>query len=344
MPPAPLPSSEEARLATLRSYDVLDTGPEEGFDGILSLGTGLTGCPVALVSLVDTDRAWFKARIGLEAESFDRDIFFCPWAILEPGQALAVPDAAADPRFHDSPVVLGPPGLRAYLGVPLVSPEGHALGTLCVADHAPRHFEEGTAAALATLARTVEAALELRRTTQQARTVAMIDPQTGLPNRPAYMQVLARALFRQRRDRRPLTVLRLALEGLDRVAELLGQGEAERVMAEVAAALRPVLREEDALARLGPDEFGAILVGGDGREAQGVAQRVRRTVAERMKAGGWPVVAMVGAVCLRVPPRDEADALAAADALMHAARMDRRRGVMFREYHGPNAPLTLPAA
>ncbi len=344
MPPAPLPANEESRLATLRAYEVLDTPPEDGFDSIVALASGLTGCPVALVSLVDEERAWFKARLGLDAESFDRDIFFCSYALPDPEAALVVPDASLDARFADSPVVSGTPALKAYLGIPLLSPEGHVLGTLCVADHAPRYFEETTVATLRTLAHSVEAALELRRTTREARSTAMIDQITGLPNRPAYLEMLARALFRQRRDRRPLTVLRLALEGLDRVNELLGQSEGDRVVEEAAAALRPVLRQEDALARLGPDEFGAILVGGDGREAQLAAERVRQALGQRMKARGWPVVAMVGAVCLRVPPKDETDALAAADALMHAARMDRRKGVVFREYHGPDAPLTLPAA
>jgi PAS domain S-box-containing protein len=163
MPAAPLPPSEPGRLAALRSYEILDADSEETFDSITRLAANLMGCPIALVSLLDTDRQWFLSHVGLEASETHRDMAFCGYAILEPSEPFVVADASKDPRLMDNALVTGRPDIRAYAGMPLVNPDGHALGTLCVIDRKPRQFTASELDILRTLAKTVMTTLELRR-------------------------------------------------------------------------------------------------------------------------------------------------------------------------------------
>ncbi|MGD0102850.1 MAG: ATP-binding protein [Rhodopila sp.] len=172
MPKALLPSNEADRLAALHSYQILDTACEDTFDNLTRLAARLTGCPTALVSLVDDDRQWFKSRHGWDAIQTPRDTAFCAHTILDPSRALVVPDAAADIRFADNPLVTGLPGIRFYAGVPLVNPQGYALGTLCTIDYAPKHLDPQDLENLSYLAQAVMSTLELRRATVRAVTMA----------------------------------------------------------------------------------------------------------------------------------------------------------------------------
>jgi signal transduction histidine kinase len=160
--PAPLPSNEAARLAALYELHVLDTAPEKDFDDIVALAASVCDVPVSMVSLVDIDRQWFKARIGSEPTQTPRDESFCAHAILG-SDLLLVPDARQDPRFADLPNVACAGGIRFYAGAPLVTTEGFALGTLCVTDKEPRELGVQQQQALRALARQVTAQLELRR-------------------------------------------------------------------------------------------------------------------------------------------------------------------------------------
>jgi PAS domain S-box-containing protein len=158
----PVPENEAARLAALRSLDVLDTAPEEAFDELTALAASVCQAPMALISLVDEDRQWFKSKLGWDVEGTPRDSSFCGHTILGP-DLLVVPDATADPRFADNPLVTCSPGIRFYAGAPLVTPDGRALGTLCVMDHRPRELTAEQAQALRTLGHQVMALLRLRR-------------------------------------------------------------------------------------------------------------------------------------------------------------------------------------
>jgi signal transduction histidine kinase len=158
----PTPPDEADRLQALYELNVLDTPPEPDFDDVVVLASHICGVPMSLVSLVDEDRQWYKARVGIEESETSRDLSFCAHAIL--GQDLmVVPDTTADARFADHPAVVDEPGIRFYAGAPLVTSDGYALGTLCVVDTTPRRLKLGQVQALRALARQVTAQLELRR-------------------------------------------------------------------------------------------------------------------------------------------------------------------------------------
>ncbi len=160
-------ASELSRLEALRDLGVLDSAPEEAFDDLAQLASIICQVPIALVSLIDADRQWFKARCGLDAQETPRDAAFCAYAIQQ-GALLEIPDAALDPRFADNPLVTGEPHIRFYAGVPLVGPQGYRYGTLCAIDVEPRVLTEDQRDGLTRLARRASEALETGRLLRRA--------------------------------------------------------------------------------------------------------------------------------------------------------------------------------
>jgi anti-sigma regulatory factor (Ser/Thr protein kinase) len=161
-------TNEEGRLRALRQYKILETKPEQAFDDLTLLASQICGVPIALISLVDEDRQWFKSRVGVEIQQTSRSISFCAHAIHEQG-IFTVADALNDARFRDNPLVQGDPHIRFYAGAPITTQDGHALGTLCVIDYVPRTLTADQNNALMALQRQVTAQLELRRNLEELR-------------------------------------------------------------------------------------------------------------------------------------------------------------------------------
>ena len=166
---ASLPKKEIQRLKILWEYDVLDTVPEEVFDDLTELAARICEAPIALISLIDEKRQWFKSKFGLSTQETSRDVSFCAHAIQSEGLFI-IPDATKDKRFAHNPLVTSDPKIRFYAGAPLITPDGHALGTLCVIDKVPRKLRPEQQQALRVLARHVMSQLELRR---RARDLAL---------------------------------------------------------------------------------------------------------------------------------------------------------------------------
>ena len=159
---APIPQNEAKRLKVLWQYEVLDTVPEEVFDDLTELAARICEAPIALISLVDEKRQWFKSKVGITVSETSRDLSFCAYAITQ-SELFIVPDATQDKRFANNPLVTSDPKIRFYAGAPLITPDGHALGTLCVIDKVPRELRPDQKHALRILARHVVTQLELRR-------------------------------------------------------------------------------------------------------------------------------------------------------------------------------------
>jgi GAF domain-containing protein len=160
---APMMSANDAaRVDALQKYAILDSEPEQAFDDLTLLASYVCKTPIALISLVDENRQWFKAKVGISATETSRDIAFCSTAILQ-GNVFVVPDAMQDERFRTNPLVVSEPNIRFYAGAPLINEDGYALGTLCVIDRTPRNLAADQEAALKALSRLVLMQMEFRR-------------------------------------------------------------------------------------------------------------------------------------------------------------------------------------
>jgi len=159
----PQPVNENERIAELQEYNILDSLPENDFDDITKIASQICGTPISLISIVDKERQWFKSKQGLEVQETPRDVAFCAHAILEPSNVFVVKDATKDDRFYDNPLVTGAPHIAFYAGVPLVTENGNALGTLCILDQRPKELDDRQKETLRALANQVVCLLELRK-------------------------------------------------------------------------------------------------------------------------------------------------------------------------------------
>ena len=266
------PDNERLRLDALRRLAVLDSPAEERFDRITRMARNMFDVPIALVSLVDENRQWFKSCCGLSVRETARDISFCGHAIL--GEELfVVEDAASDPRFADNPLVTGEPHIRFYAGHPLEVGHGLKLGTLCIIDSKPRQLDTRDRALLADLAAMVEG--ELR-----AVQMATIDELTGITNRRGFLLLAEKSLQYAYRFRQRVSLLFLDLNRFKGINDQFGHDMGDDALCQMAELLCKVFRDADIFARLGGDEFVVLLPGAGSEDYQQIKGRLDRALDE----------------------------------------------------------------
>lgn len=273
-----IPADESRRLQTLRDLQLLDTAPEERFDRVTRLAKQVFATPIALVSLVDADRQWFKSRQGLDATETPRDISFCGHAILD-DKILIVNDAETDERFCDNPLVCGDPDIRFYAGYPLAAPDGSRIGTLCVIDKKPREINKEQLQLLRELGRMVEEELV-------AANNATIDASTSLSNRNGFKTIADHILPMCRRKEQPATLLIFHVPDLQAVEAESGRDEADAMAVELAHMLSACFRDSDIVARLYFDIFCVLLAGTDLDGADPARHRFEAQLSERNRNAG----------------------------------------------------------
>jgi diguanylate cyclase (GGDEF)-like protein len=315
---APQPINERQRLAALLRYEVLDSAPERAYDDIVTLAAQICGTPVALMGLVDTDRVWHKARIGVPVEEAPRATSFCQHTILQ-DVPLAVPDTARDERFRDSPIVVDGPRIRFYAGAPLLTGDGHAVGTLCAMDTVPRELSAEQMDALAALSRQVVAQLELRRLLSASRREALTDPLTELGNRRRLM-VDFEELLLDATSEEPVHMLFFDLDGFKAYNDTFGHGAGDALLSRLAGKLAAAVTEHGSAYRIGGDEFCALL-----RVDSGELDALRRaaSVALSEHGEGFSITTSHGAVTLPDEATTATRALQLADARMYGDKAGR---------------------
>jgi diguanylate cyclase (GGDEF)-like protein len=284
MQPAPLPKNEAERLKALEDYNVLDTPPEQAFDDLTALAAYICQTPIALISLIDTNRQWFKSKIGIEATETPRKWAFCSHTILKPNNILVVPNAIQDDRFADNPLVKGNPKILFYAGAPLVTPNGFPIGTLCVIDIIPRHLTDKQLDGLHRLSRQAIAHMELIkevRKRQQAemevRQLSLTDELTGLHNRRGFFLLAEQQLKLAHRMNMSCWVIFIDLDGLKQINDTLGHDMGDAMIVDAARLLKRSFRNSDFVARLGGDEF-IVFVASRFKDADSIQARLQTNI------------------------------------------------------------------
>ncbi|KIK87874.1 sensor domain-containing diguanylate cyclase [Pseudomonas koreensis] len=315
------PANEAVRIQALHGLNVLDSAPEERFDRLTRLAKRLFNVPIALVTLVDKDRQWFKSCVGLDVNETPRDVSFCGHAILQ-DELLLVPDAKQDKRFHDNPLVTGEPNIRFYAGYPLTVPNGNKMGTLCLIDTRPRELDDEERGLLRDLAGMAEQEL-------MAVQMANMDELTLLSNRRGFKALAQYALEACKHRDKPATLLFFDLNDFKHINDHYGHAEGDSALKTFADVLRIAFRESDVVGRLGGDEFVALLTGSSHVETTAIMARLKDILDERntMLQRGYDIRFSVGQIEYDPQRHDTVDRLLAdADSAMYEHKQQLKRG------------------
>lgn len=336
------------RRDAIATYQILDSAPESDFDNIVRLAASIVGTQTAAISFIDDVRQWFKARCGLQAQETPISVSFCSHTI-ETEALFVIKDAQQDPRFAKNPLVTGPPHIRFYAGMRILSADGTPIASLCVIDPKPRPgglspMEETT---LRTLAAQVEALLELRRLviereaqvvaqaelSEKLRHVAEHDELTGLPRRELFYRRLVKAMDEARQSGTQAALLFVDVDHFKQINDSLGHDAGDALLCGFAKRLRDIMRRTDTAARLGGDEFGLILGGIDRQEQMkdvvfSLNQRLQEPVSHRGR-----MIICKASIGVAVYPDHATDAKAlmkCADLALGEAKLARGHAEIFR--------------
>lgn len=269
-----IPIDEARRLFALRRLQILDTEAEPAFDHITSLAQQLFAVPIALISLVDKDRQWFKSRIGLDATETPREISFCGHAILNE-EIFVINDAIADERFHDNPFVTGEPHVRFYAGAPLHAPDGERIGTLCIIDRHPRDLTRIELEPLRALARIID---DMFCRSDDVLRTAYYDELTGLPNKLLLQDKLKQVLAAAEAIHRSVAVFAISIDHLRAIKQTHDQSTADEFVKGITSKLLKIAGSSALVSRISDEEFIAVPV--QEQEHASIAQFAHSILAE----------------------------------------------------------------
>jgi len=280
----PRSADEAKRLVALHQYGVLDTPAEDEFDFLAEAAAALCDAPYAFISLVDSDRVWYKSSYGQAVVEAPRDADFCSWTILE-STGLSIPDLSADARTANLDLVQGPKRYRMYCGANLTTPDGHNIGSLCVLDTKPRELSPEKFALLTKLARQAMSLIELRAKTRQLKAayddleqLATIDELTGLLNRRALMTKLDVEFERSKRYGANLALVLIDLDHFKQINDRHGHLAGDAALRDVGALLRHRIRATDIAGRYGGEELCLLLPETDMAGASRIANALREMI------------------------------------------------------------------
>lgn len=283
MQEAALPPNEAQRMHALCSLGILDSSPEERYDRISRLAARLFNVPVSVVSLVDKDRQWFKARQGTDLSQTGRREAFCAHTILE-DRPLIVPDCLADPRFADNPLVVGGPGIRSYAGYPVHAPDGSRVGTLCLIDTQPHSYGAGDVVLLADLAAMVDRELAITA-------LSSTDELTQLCNRRGFLTLAEPILAFCHRQHQLATMAVFHIQGLKRMAVTQGNSAEEDALRQFASLLRQHFRSSDIVGRITAEHFAVLASACTEAQMRGSLARLEQRLADAHLRDQYPSLA-----------------------------------------------------
>ncbi len=326
----PLRDNEAERQAAVDDYAILDTLDEAAYDDITKLAAAICGTPVAMITFIDQQRQWVKSMFGAAIRQLPRATAFCSWAIETPESVMVVPDMTEDSRFADSPLVAQFPHIRFYAGAPLVTPTGHAVGTICVVDQESRQLLPNQVEALRILSRQVIAHLELRRShaalaaaNNRLAIISHTDALTGLANRRAFNLRIEAEVARAKHAAHPLSLLMFDIDHFKSFNDRFGHIAGDAALHLVGEIIKNSARPYDFAARYGGEEFAIILSMTPLNSALRMAERLRIAIAERTKSLPSPVTISIGAAALQ-PTDDTTSLIAAADRELYQAKSEGR--------------------
>ncbi|MDR7191502.1 sensor domain-containing diguanylate cyclase [Luteimonas terrae] len=345
----PMPADEDVRQATLDAYRILDTQREEAYDDLVAIAAAICNVPIAVISLVDRDRQWFKAARGIDGSGTSREMAFCAYAILDPSETMVVNDAREDPRFSGNPLVVGGPRVRFYAGAPMRASNGQPMGTVCVLDDRPRQLETPQRIALEALSRQASRLMELHSVSRALRLQleergwyeqqllhyqrelehqnadleeqSSTDPLTGLANRRAFSRTLEAAITRAHAAGEPLSVAIVDIDHFKSINDLHGHAEGDRVLQALGAMLLTGEAARGRVARFGGEEFVRLLPDRGLTDAARESEYLREAVAAMPT--GLPVTISIGVATLQ-PSEDASSLLARADQALYKAKHEGR--------------------